>query len=425
MPDAASSPIAGAPSTTPAGDPSTTPAGDPGETPAGPLAGVRVLDLTSVVMGPFATQVLGDLGAEVIVVEGTTLEANRVMGPGPHPQLSGVALNLMRNKRSLRLDFKHPAGREALLRVAAGCDVLVTNLRPGALARGRIAYEDVAGVRPNIVYCEAHGYPTDSERADDPAYDDVMQAATGIADAVRIQSGTPGLAPTILVDKLCGLTIAYAVTAALFRRERTGQGERIEVPMVDTATAFVLVEHGAGAVAQPPAGPAGYSRILTPHRRPQRTRDGWIHVFAYTRNHFAALFGQAEDTVKVDPELYASGRARIANADLLYQLVAEVMATRTTGEWMEFCRRADVPATEITSLDDLVRRLPTGQHPETGPYKVIPPPVRFHRSPASVRRPAPLVGQHTEEVLAEAGLAPADVEALRQAGAIPPDPDDR
>lgn len=396
--------------------------GDSGD---GPLDGVRVLDLTTVVMGPFATQVLGDLGADVIVVEGTTLETNRVMGPGPHPQLSGTSLNLMRNKRSLRLDFKHPEGREALLRVAATCDVVVTNVRPSSLRRARLRYEDLTSRRPDVIYCEAHGWPTDSERADDPAYDDVIQAGTGVADAFRRQTGTPRLVPTIFVDKLCGLTIAYAVIAALFKRERTGLGERIEVPMSDAAAAFVLVEHGAGAIAEPPAGPAGYSRILSPHRRPQRTSDGWIHVLPYSRSHYQAVFARAPSELRVDPELYSSGRARIANADRLYEQLHAVIATRSTGDWMDYLRDQGVPATEITTLDDLVGRLPLATHPVAGSYRQIPPPVRFGGATdttAAIRRPAPLVGQHTEEVLAEVGFDPVEVGALRQSGAIPADP---
>ncbi|HLI01175.1 MAG TPA: CoA transferase, partial [Acidimicrobiales bacterium] len=298
--------------------------------PSGPLAGVRVLDLTSVVMGPYATQILGDLGAEIIVVEGAGLETNRIMGPGPHPELSGVTLNLMRNKRSLRLDYKTDAGRTALLKVAATCDVVVTNLRVGALGRAGLTYEDVAAVRPDVVYCEAHGYATGSDRQDDPAYDDVIQAASGIADASRIQTGVPALAPTILADKLCGLSIAYAVAAALYRRSQTGEGDRIEVPMAETAAAFVLVEHGAAAVPQPPLGPAGYGRILARHRRPQATEDGWIHVLAYTRAHYEAVFAEAGLLASVPEELYATGRARVRNADRLYELVASAMATRTT-----------------------------------------------------------------------------------------------
>jgi crotonobetainyl-CoA:carnitine CoA-transferase CaiB-like acyl-CoA transferase len=397
---------------------------EPGRGP-GPLAGVRVLDLTSVVMGPFATQTLGDLGADVIVVEGTHLETNRVMGAGVHPQLSGVAMNLMRNKRSVRLDYKHPEGRAAVLRIAATCDVVVTNVRPGALARSGLRYEDVAAVRPDVVYCEAHGYPTDSDRADDPAYDDVIQAGTGVADAIRLQTGTPALVPTIFTDKLCGLTIAYAVMASLFRRERTGQGEHIEVPMADTATAFMLVEHGAAAIPQPPVGPAGYPRILTPHRRPQATLDGWIHVLPYSRAHYEALFEESGRDDLVDPDLYASGRARIRNADSLYRMVAEIMATRTTADWMAFCRKTGVPATEVTTLEDLVGALPTGEHPVAGTYRMIPPPVRFDQAPATVRLPAPLVGQHTDEILTEVGFDAAAIAALRAGGAVPADPDDR
>jgi crotonobetainyl-CoA:carnitine CoA-transferase CaiB-like acyl-CoA transferase len=393
--------------------------------PPGPLDGVRVLDLSAVVMGPFATQILGDLGAEVIVVEGTHLETNRVMGAGPHPQLSGVAMNLMRNKRSVRLDYKHADGRKALLRIAATCDVVVTNIRPAALARAGLTYADLAAVRPDVIYCEAHGYPLGSERQDDPAYDDVIQAGTGVADASRIQTGKPALVPTIFADKLCGLTIAYAVSAALYRRAQTGEGDHIEVPMSETATAFVLVEHGAAAIPRPPLGPAGYPRILTPNRRPQATTDGWIHVLPYSKAHYEALFAEAGREDLIDPELYASGRARIGNADQLYRQVQAVMATRTTDEWLSFCRRAGVPATRVETLHDLVEALPEADHPVGGRYKVIPPPVRFARAPASVRRPAPLVGEHTDEVLAEVGYAADTIAALHRDGAVPPSPEDR
>jgi crotonobetainyl-CoA:carnitine CoA-transferase CaiB-like acyl-CoA transferase len=384
-----------------------------------------VLDLTSVVMGPFATQILGDMGADVIVVEGTHLETNRVMGAGPHPQLSGVALNLMRNKRSVRLDYKHPDGRAALLRIAATCDVVVTNIRPGALARAGLEYPDFVAVRPDVIYCEAHGYPLGSEREDDPAYDDVIQAGTGVADANRIQTGRPALVPTIFADKLCGLSIAYAISAALYRRERTGEGEHIEVPMSDTATAFILVEHGAAAIPRPAMGPAGYPRILTPNRRPQATTDGWIHVLPYSKAHYEALFEEAGRRDLIDPALYASGRARIRNADQLYRQVAELMATRTTAEWLAFCRRAGVPATAVESLEDLVEALPEADHPVGGRYKVIPPPIRFARAPQAVRRHAPLVGEHTDEVLAEVGYDAEAVAGLHRTGAVPPSPEDR
>ena len=387
--------------------------------PDGPLAGVRVLDLTAVIMGPLATQIMGDLGADVIVVENHHGDTNRVMGPGPHPQLSGISLNLLRNKRNVALDIRSDAGRDALLRIAATCDVVVTNIRPGGLRRARLCYADLAAVRPDVVYCEAHGFPLGSEREDDPAYDDIIQAESGVADAARRQHGVPLLASTLLADKVCGLTIAYAVMAALFRRERTGLGEHIEVPMADTVKAWMLVEHGSGAISSPPLRSAGYPRILTPNRRPQQTEDGWINVLPYSRANYDALFGAGGRTELVGDARYQSGRARIVNADFLYGQVADILATGTSAAWLAFCRQHDIPAAAVESLDDMVGELPIATHPDAGDYRVIPSPVRFAGAPAAVRRHAPLIGAHTDEVLAEVGYSPAAVAALRASGAIP------
>jgi crotonobetainyl-CoA:carnitine CoA-transferase CaiB-like acyl-CoA transferase len=384
----------------------------------GPLDGVRVLDLTSVVMGPLATQILGDLGADVITVEGSAGDVNRTMDPAPRTGLSGVALNLMRNKRGVCIDLKDPAGRQAVLRIAAGCDVVVTNLRPRSLAGLGLTYEDVAAVRPDVVYCQAHGYPSDSARADDAAYDDVVQSAAGVADAARLATGVPGLTPTILADKVCGLTIVYSVVAALFHRQRTGQGQRVEVPMVDTVAAFMLVEHGAGAIHRPPRGPAGYRRVLAANRRPQRTSDGWVGVLPYTQRHWRDFCEQVGR-----PELFADRRvsspaARVANADFVYGELAAIIATKKTAEWLELCRGLDIPVSEVATLAELVEALPEADHPVAGRYKVVPSPVRFSATPASLRRPAPLIGQHGHEVLAEAGLTEPEIDALVAGGVL-------
>ena len=384
----------------------------------GPLAGIRVLDLTSVVMGPYATQVLGDLGADVITVEPPRGEANRSMGPGPIPQLSGVALNLLRNKRNISIDFKHPAGLAALLDVVATCDVMVTNLRPGTLARAGLAYEEVAARRPDIVYCQAHGYPSDGPRADEPAYDDVVQTETGIADATSRLTGRPMVSATIMADKVCGLTIVYAVSAALYRRAMTGEGERIEVPMVETMTAFTLVEHGAAAIPVPSLGPAGYSRVLNEERGPWPTRDGWIMALPYTKEHYDSIFAAAGRTDLLGDVRYSTARLRITNAAFLYREVRQMMAERTTSEWLEFFREQDVPAAPVASLDALVEALPVEVHPAAGAFHSIPPAVRFERAPQSVRRPAPLIGEHTEEVLMEAGYDAEGIASLRSKGAF-------
>lgn len=384
----------------------------------GPLHGIRVLDLTSVVMGPMATAILGDLGADVVTIESARGDTNRAMGAGPHPQLSGISLNLLRNKRNVDLDLKTAPGRELLLELAATCHVFVTNLRPAPLARLGITYAEVATVRPDVIYCQAQGWPSDSARSDEPAYDDIVQAASGVADLAQRAGGAPALMPTIFADKVCGLTIAYAVLAALFHRERTGEGQHIEVPMVDAVSAFLLVEHGAGAIPRPTVGPPGYQRILTPERRPQQTLDGWIAVLPYSQDHYDTLFELGGRQDLIGDARYATGRARIANSDFLYKEVREILSQRTTAEWLEVCGRHGIPATTVARLDDLVDALPDASHPVAGQYKLIPPPARFSLTPSSLRRPAPLPGQHNHEVMAELGLTEAEISHMEATGVL-------
>lgn len=384
----------------------------------GPLAGVRVLDLSSVIMGPYATQILGDLGAEVICVEDAKGDTNRIMGPGPLPGLSGVSLNLLRNKRNVCLDLKHPDGRAAFLRLAATCDVLVTNLRPGPLGRLGLSYDTVRAVRPDIVMCQAHGWPSGGPDADRPAYDDVIQASSGIAHAFELQTGTPALAPTLVADKVSGLTITYAVIAALFHRERTGEGQFVEVPMIDALTSFTLVEHGCAAIPEPALGPAGYPRITAPDRRPFRTLDGWLSVLPYSAANYDDLFREGGRTDLIGHDMVRSARARNRNAAQLYEAVAPIVATRSTAFWVTFCERHDIPAGAVRTLDDLVADLPIVQHPSAGSYRQIPPPVRFSASPASIRRPAPTLGEHGRELLGEAGFDDAAIDSLIAVGAL-------
>jgi len=385
---------------------------------AGALKGIRVLDLTSVVMGPMATQILGDLGADVITVESARGETNRAMGPGPHSALSGTSLNLLRSKRNIALDLTHPDGRDVLMRLAATCDVFVTNLRPSSLGRLRLTYDEVRYARPDVVYCQAHGFPTDTDRANDPAYDDIIQSATGVADAARRAYGEPRLVPILVADKVAGLTIVYAVLAALFHRERSGEGQHIEVPMTQAMTAFMLVEHGAGGVSQPPTGPAGYQRILTPERRPQRTADGWINVLPYSRQQYDTLFAAGGREDLLGDARYADGRARIANSDFLYQQVRAILVQRTTGEWLAFCRDNEIPATPVVTLEELLAEQPVMTHPLAGNYRHIRPAARLAATPMRASRPAPLPGQHNHEVLKEVGYSDDDIDDLLTRGVL-------
>jgi crotonobetainyl-CoA:carnitine CoA-transferase CaiB-like acyl-CoA transferase len=384
----------------------------------GPLYGYRVLDLSSVIMGPFATQILGDLGADVITIESAAGDTNRIMSAGPVAGLSGIALNILRNKRNVALDLKTPAGHEAMLRIAATSDVFVTNLRPRSLQTLGLAYEDLRQVRPDIVYCQAQGFASDTARANDPAYDDIIQAASGVSDLFARAMGRPGLAPTIMADKVCGLTIVYAVLAALLQRQRDGSGQHIEVPMVDVMTAFLLVEHGADAIAGHPAGSPGYKRILTPNRRPQQTRDGWIHILPYTSAHYEAIFeAGSRDDLRGDSR-FATLRACIVNSDFLYQAVQSVTPLFTTDEWLAICARFQIPATPVKTLDELIADLPIAEHPLAGPYRLIPSPVRFSAASTATRRPAPAIGEHTLELLTEVGYSATEL-AEMAAGSIP------
>jgi crotonobetainyl-CoA:carnitine CoA-transferase CaiB-like acyl-CoA transferase len=390
----------------------------------GPLDGIRVLDLTTVVMGPYATQTLGDWGADVITIEDGYSNAVRHMGPAVADGLSGVALNLLRNKRSICLDLKAADGQQIARTLANRSDVLVTNLRPGPLRRLGLSYEVLAAENPKLIFCHAQGWSVDSGDSDRPAYDDIMQAAIGLPFLQQTVTGESALLPTIVVDKVCGLTIAGAVTAALYAREKRGVGQRVEVPMFDTALAFTLVEHLAAATTG--LGPAGYSRILAPSRRIYRTLDGWLLVFPYTTKHWTQLCEAVGRHDLALDERFATPTARSANANEMYGLVGTMLASRTTAEWIEFCTRADIPHHEAHSLaaivdDPTLHRgvIQSAEHPDAGTYAHIAPPVRFSGSPlAEEPRPAPRPGADTDAILVELGYAPSEIEQFHAAQVV-------
>lgn len=367
----------------------------------GPLDGVRVLDLTRVVMGPYATQILADQGADVIMVESAEPDTNRYMGGGPHPELSGVALNLLRNKRSIVLDLKSDEGKAALRRLVPTCDVVVATMRPAALERLGIDYESLRGLKEDLIYCQAQGFPLVSSDREAPAYDDVIQAAAGVADITRQVYGEGYLLPTIFADKVSGVKMAQAITAALFQRERTGKGSHVEIAMTRATTSFLLVEHGSLGITEPPMGAPGYVRIMTPERRPHPTKDGLIHVLPYKPHHYDDIFGTVDWPGLEDRSRYASPEQALKNGPSLYVDVRRVMATRTTGEWLDFCRERSIPSTSVGRLEDLIAELPVAEHPVAGGYRVIDSGAYFDGAAAELRRHAPLPGEHTAEILGD------------------------
>jgi crotonobetainyl-CoA:carnitine CoA-transferase CaiB-like acyl-CoA transferase len=396
--------------------PSTTDGHRPAPRP-GPLAGIRVVELATVIMGPYAGQMLGDLGAEVIKVEAAGGDHSRIMGGGPHEQLSGVALNLHRNKRSVQLDLQRPQGRSAFLRLLDTADVLITNFRPKALTKLGLDYGSVRTQRAGLVYCESHGFSLESGEADLPAYDDIIQAATAIPALVHSATEAMNYMPTVVGDKVAGLTITYAVLAALIHRTRTGEGQQVEVPMFDSVLAFNLVEHLSKAAA--PGGSAGYNRILNPFRRPHKTKDGYVAMLPYSDQSWSDLYHAVGREHELEEPWF---QRRLENSRPVYASLGRILAERTTAECLELAAKLGIPAGPVPSLDEVVEDpaahrgvLVLAEHPVVGSYRQVVPAVRFERSPAGIRRHAPLIGQDTEVVLRELGLSDDEINELTAA----------
>ena len=392
-----------------------------GKAPSGPLAGVKILDLTSVVMGPAATQILGDLGADVIKIENPGGDIVRAIGPVRHEGMGPLFLQFNRNKRSVLLDLKSAEGREALLALAAQTDVLVSNIRPQALQRLGLDYETLSALNPRIIFCTAVGYGTEGPEAGKAVYDDLMQAASGIAGLFRAVDGAPRYAPVNLCDRVVGLYLTIAIQGALHHRQVTGEGQAVEVPMFETMVQFVLGDHMGGAAFVPPLGPMGYKRLLSRTRGPYRTKDGDLSLVVYTNAQwraFSALVG-APDLLDTDPR-FLTQETRTQYAEDMGRFIASHLPARTNAEWIAVLTAADIPVSPVNAIEDLfedshlkaVGLFEEREHPTEGTVKVTRFPVRFSKSPASIRRLAPTLGEHTQEVLDELAQARASARTV-------------
>jgi crotonobetainyl-CoA:carnitine CoA-transferase CaiB-like acyl-CoA transferase len=393
--------------------------------PSGCLDGIRVVDLTTILMGPLATRILGDLGADVIRIETLQGDSLRNSVPARHPGMSGILLNVHRNKRSIALDLKSEAGGDAALRIIAGADVVVTNMRRSALARLGLDPETLRDRQPELIVCVANGYGSDGPYADRPAYDDAIQAGSGLSWLVGQVSERPGYLPTIIADKVCGLVIAQAVLASLVHRYRTGRGQSVEVPMLETMVAFNLLDHQRGHVFDPPIGSFGYERLLSPFRRPVRTADGWAGILPYADQQWQAFFRIAGRPDLASDPRFADHNSRIANIDALYRLLDELATLHTTAEWQERCDANSIPMSPVLDLPHAEADAHLGavglfehvQHPTEGSYRNVADPVRYTDAPSGLRRHAPRLGEHTVEVLREAGITDDTIAAMLISGA--------
>ncbi|HJS38971.1 MAG TPA: CoA transferase [Burkholderiales bacterium] len=392
----------------------------------GPLDGVRVLDLTTVVMGPYATQILADFGADVVKVEPPEGDIMRYAWPFRSKGMGHIFLNANRNKRGIVLDLKKAEAREACLALAARADVLVYNIRPQAMARLKLGYEDVKAVNPRIIYVGTFGYSQRGPYAAKAAYDDLIQGAAGLPWLAREAGAeSPRYAPVIIADRSVGLHAANAVCAALYAREKTGRGQRVDVPMFESLLQSVLGEHMGGYTFLPQLGEAGYRRMLTKYRRPYETRDGYVCALIYNDKHWKAFFEMVGRADMVADPRFASAEGRSQNFDAVYGLVADEMHKRTTEEWLAALEAADIPVQRMNSLEDILRDphlaaigyfMPV-EHPSEGRLLSMKVPSEWSETEPAYRRHAPRFGEHTREVLREAGYSDAQIDGLTKNGA--------
>jgi len=390
----------------------------------GPLSGIRIVDVTNVVFGAYGTSILADLGADVIKVEapktpvgGAGGDVMRYPGHPPEgspPGMGPIFLTINRNKRSVVIDLASEAGRNALMKLVGTADIFASNMRMTALERYNLGYESLRTLKPDLIYVHCAGYGRGGPYDGKPAYDDVIQAQSGFASlASRIEGGPPRFVPSIIGDKTAGLFMAYATMAALFHRQRTGEGQLVEVPMLECLTSFLLVEHLFDQAFDPPTGDWTYRRIATADRKPYATRDGYIAVMPYSDQNWRDFFELAH----ADPELandprFESYEMRARNYLWIYSAIEPLLLRWTTDEWMMLLTEKGIPCARINDLDDLktdphltaVNFFQRREHPDVGPYFAIKHPVQFSATPADIRSDAPRLGQHTDDILREIGL---------------------
>ena len=393
-----------------------------------PLEGIRVVEMTSVVLGPYACQMLGDLGADVIKIEPPGGDTNRNLGPHRnHRDMGSLYLTCNRNKRSVALDLKSARGRNAALDIIKTADVVVHNFRPQAMQRLGLDYPAVQAVNPQVVYCATYGYSRKGPYGNKGALDDSIQAASGIAVLQSMVEGEPRYLPTIIADKTTAMVVVQSVLAALFHRERSGEGQEIEVPMFESMVSFVMTEHLWGQTFEPPIGTAGYVRLMAKHRRPYKTRDGqYLAVLPYWDNHWRTFCELAGRPELAEDERFIDMATRLQNINESYRVTGEIIASRDRADWLALLGETNVPMMVVNSLDDLIddpHLVESGfwqeaEHPTEGRVRMSSPPMNFGRTPASIRAMAPRLGEHSQEVLREAGLDQVTIDSMLAAGEV-------
>lgn len=385
-----------------------------------PLSGIRILDLTTVVFGPYTTQMLGDFGADVIKIEAPGGDLTRSIGPARNAGMSALFLGSNRNKRSIVLDLKHAPAKQALWRLIEGADVFVHNIRPQKIAALGFDPDRVLARKPALVYAGLHGYRENGPYGGRPAYDDVIQGESGFAGAFIERDGAPVLMPMIAADKNAALMAAGGVLAAIIQKLRTGKGLYLEASMFESMVSYTLIEHQYGMAFSPPEGPAGYVRALSPERRPHRTSDGFLCMLAYTDKQWRSFWSLAGRPELAGDTRFASISARSHNIDELYRTAGALLARRTTRAWLQLLQDADIPAGPVNRFEDLkndphldaIGFFRPFQHPNEGRLEVPDTGYQFDRQSLPVRQHHPRLGEHSREILSEAGYSDAEIDRI-------------
>jgi crotonobetainyl-CoA:carnitine CoA-transferase CaiB-like acyl-CoA transferase len=392
----------------------------------GPLHGLRILDLTSVLMGPYCTMMFRQFGAEIIKVEDPDGDITRNLGPQKVPGQSGTYIYLNNGKKSISLDLRDPRGVNACLRIAAGCDVFLHSIRPQAITKLGLDYPALKAVNPAIIYCNLFGFGREGRYFGKPAYDDIIQAVSGLSMLQAAIHDQPSYVASALTDKITGMMAAYAITAAVYSRSQTGRGQEIDVPMYETMSSFLLAEQATGAVFDPPLGPPRYARLLTRHRRPLQTADGYLAVMVYNDKQWVRFCQLANrEDLRLDTRFSTIG-SRTQNSDAFYTLLSEVIATRSSEQWYADLTEAEIPCIRVNDLSELysdphlldVGFFSTSEDRWCGNVKLPRAPVTMTRSSSSAIGHTPLLGENGGEVLREAGFEGAEIEALAKAGVL-------
>lgn len=390
------------------------------------LKGIRVIDFTSIVLGPYATQFLGDFGADVVKMEPPEGDLFRTVRPGRSPTMGAGFLNCNRNKRSIAIDLKHEQAGEAVDALVAKADVVVHNMRPRSASQLGLSYERLAEINPQIIYAFAPGFDQRGRDADAPAYDDIIQAVSGLAHLNANEQGRPRYLSTIICDKVGGLHLALAVAAAIVQRERTGKGCCIEAPMFESMVSFLMTEQLGGKTFVPPLGGTGYERLSSPNRRPYPTRDGYVSILPYNTANWEAFFELVGWPEETHAEIVRDPVLRSENIDLLYGMIAQVTPTRTTDEWLILLRSRDIPCARVNRIDELLTHphlTETGffresVHPTEGALFSARSPFHVHGAPDEPDLPPPNISADAREILSEAGVTEQQIQNLATAGVI-------